>query len=95
MLLLCSFMRSKLISFLLIALLIITPNLNAQEKPKSAEKQKKELRKKKEAQIKKQNQAEKQLKVRHRDIQDKATRKRMKRTKKKSDRSNKSKRRRA
>jgi biopolymer transport protein ExbD len=86
-------MRFVLINLLIIFLFALTPNLQAQVKTKSAEQQKKELRKKKETQIKKQNQAEKQLKVRHKDIQDKATRKRMKKTQKRSKKANKSKRR--
>jgi len=86
-------MRLVLINLLIIFLFALTPDLQAQVKPKSAEQQKKELRKKKETQIKKQNQAEKQLKVRHKDIQDKATRKRMKKTQKRSKKANKSKRR--
>lgn len=67
--------------------------LEAQVKPLSKEKQKKELRKKKEKQIEKQRKAEENLKKRHLGIQDKATKKRMKAAKKKSDKLNRSKRR--
>ena len=65
----------------------------AQVKPKSSEQQKKELRKKKEKQIKEKRELEKKLHKKHFDIQDKATRKRIKKTKKQSDRLNRSKRR--
>ncbi len=67
--------------------------IHAQVKPKSREKQKKELKEKKEVQIKKQRNAEKRLRKRHTDIQDKATKRRMKKTKRKSDRLNRHKRR--
>ena len=63
---------------------------SAQVKPKSSEQQKKELRKKKEKQIKEKRELEKKLHKKHFDIQDKATRKRMKKTKKQSDRLNRS-----
>ena len=66
---------------------------NAQVKPKSSKQQKKELQKKKEKQIKEKRELEKKLHKKHYDIQDKATRKRMKKTKKQSDRLNRSKRR--
>lgn len=80
--------------YLLILLLLASPFYgDAQVKPKSAKQQKKELRKKKEVQIKKQNKAEKNLKKRHLDIQDKGTKRRMKKSKKKSDRLNRSKKR--
>ena len=65
----------------------------AQVKPKSSDQQKKELRKKKEKQIKEKRELEKKLHKKHFDIQDKATRKRMKKTKRQSDRLNRSKRR--
>jgi hypothetical protein len=68
-------------------------NLNAQVKPNSRKEQKKELKKKKEVQIKKQRKAEKELKARHLSIQDKATKKRMKKAKKQSNKLNKNKRR--
>ena len=67
--------------------------VTAQVKPQSIKQQKKELRKKKEKQIKEKRELEKKLHKKHFDIQDKATRKRMKKTKKQSDRLNRSKRR--
>ena len=82
--------------FFLFSLLIFmfsTNQLEAQVKPLSKEKQKKELRKKKEKQIDKQRKAEEGLKKRHLNIQDKATKKRIKAAKKKSDKLNRSKRR--
>ena len=66
---------------------------NAQVKPKSSKQQKKELQKKKEKQIKEKRELEKKLHKKHFDIQDKATKRRMKKTKKQSDRLNRSKRR--
>ena len=66
---------------------------NAQVKPKSSKQQKKELRKKKEKEIKEKRELEKKLHKHHFDIQDKATKRRMKKTKKQSDRLNRSKRR--
>jgi hypothetical protein len=66
---------------------------HAQVKPKSSKQQKKELQKKKEKQIKEKRELEKKLHKKHFDIQDKATRKRMKKTKKQSNRLNRSKRR--
>jgi gas vesicle protein len=66
---------------------------SAQVKPKSSKQQKKELQKKKEKQIKEKRELEKKLHKKHFDIQDRATRKRMKKTKKQSDRLNRSKRR--
>jgi len=82
-----------IITFLLLLFFATSP-AQAQEKPKGRKQQQKELRKKKEGQIEKQKQAEKELQKRHLNIQDKATKKRMKRAKKKSDRLNRSKRRR-
>jgi beta-lactamase regulating signal transducer with metallopeptidase domain len=75
-------------------LLLSAASIHAQEKPKSRKQQQKELRKKKELEIKKKKDAEKELKKRHLGIQDKATKKRMKKAKKKSDKLNRSKRRR-
>ena len=72
--------------------LAVTP-VQGQVKPKSSEQQKKELRKKKEKQIKEKRELEKKLHKHHFDIQDKATKRRMKKTKKQSDRLNRSKRR--
>jgi flagellar biosynthesis component FlhA len=80
------------ILFLFLAILLAGSSY-AQVKPKSRKEQQKELRKKKEEQIKKQNRAESGLKKRHMDIQDKATKRRMKKAKKKSNKLNKSKRR--
>jgi PAB1-binding protein PBP1 len=80
--------------FLSCLLLTLSATLSqAQVKPKSSEQQKKELRKKKEKQIKEKRDLEKKLHKKHFDIQDKATKKRMKKTKKQSDRLNRSKRR--
>lgn len=76
------------------ALLLHPIDMGAQEKPRSREKQQKELKKKKEKQIRKQRKAEEDLKKRHERIQTKATRKRMKETRKKSDKLNRGKRRR-
>ena len=76
-----------------LAFILAVTMLPAQVKPKSSEQQKKELRKKKEKQIKEKRELEKKLHKKHFDIQDKATRKRMKKTKKQSDRLNRSKRR--
>jgi len=80
--------------FLFFLVFILSGTLaSAQEKPKSSKQQKKELQKKKEKQIKEKRDLEKKLHKKHFDIQDKATRKRMKKTKKQSDRLNRSKRR--
>lgn len=85
------FSRTILLTSILITL--FSSDLTAQEKPKSRKQQQKELRKKKEKHIKDQRDAEKKLHKHHFDIQDKATKRRMKKTKKQSDRLNKSKRR--
>jgi hypothetical protein len=77
----------------LFLVLFASLQLEAQVKPLSKEKQKKELRKKKEKQMDKQRKAEENLKKRHLGIQDKATKKRMKAAKKKSDKLNRNKRR--
>ena len=81
--------------FLLVCLafILVGTIASAQEKPKSSKQQKKELRKKKEKQIKEKRELEKKLHKHHFDIQDKATKRRMKKTKKQSDRLNRSKRR--
>ena len=80
--------------FLFFLMFVLAGTLSlAQEKPKSSKQQKKELQKKKEKQIKEKRDLEKKLHKKHFDIQDKATRKRMKKTKKQSDRLNRSKRR--
>ena len=76
-----------------ILIVLISFNLVAQEKPKSRNQQQKELRKKKEKQINDKRVAEKKLHKHHFDIQDKATKRRMKQTKRQSDRLNRSKRR--
>jgi hypothetical protein len=78
---------------ILFLMLFVSFQLEAQVKPLSKEKQKKELRKKKEKQMDKQRKAEENLKKRHLGIQDKATKKRMKAAKKKSDKLNRNKRR--
>jgi hypothetical protein len=75
------------------ALILSGTFATAQVKPKSSKQQKKELQKKKEKQIKEKRELEKKLHKKHFDIQDKATRKRMKKTKRQSDRLNRSKRR--
>jgi hypothetical protein len=80
--------------FLLCLTFLFTVTIaRAQVKPLSIKQQKKELRKKKEKQIKEKREQEKKLHKHHFDIQDKATKKRMKKTKKQSDRLNRSKRR--
>ena len=80
--------------FLFFLLFILAGTLApAQVKPKSSKQQKKELRKKKEKQIKYKRDLEKKLHKHHFNIQDKATKRRMKKTKKQSDRLNRSKRR--
>jgi hypothetical protein len=85
-------MFKKILS-LLFLLMFVSLQMDAQVKPLSKEKQKKELRKKKEKQMDKQRKAEEGLKKRHLNIQDKATKKRIKAAKKKSDKLNRSKRR--
>ena len=80
--------------FFAIALLCLaSSDLSAQEKIKSSKQVKNELRKKKEKEIERQNKAEANLRKRHLTIQDKATQKRMKAAKKKSDKLNRRKRR--
>ncbi len=79
--------------YILLIFMLSAYQADAQVKPLSKDKQKKELRKKKEKQIEKQRNAEEGLKKRHANIQDKATKKRMKAAKKKSDKLNRSKRR--
>jgi hypothetical protein len=87
-------MYKKIIQYLLVLILSFSiQNVFSQVKPNSRKEQKKELKKKKELQIKKQRKAEKELKDRHLSIQDKATKKRMKKAKKKSDKLNRNKRR--
>jgi chromosome segregation ATPase len=86
-------MMKRFFLFSLLILMFSANQLESQVKPLSKEKQKKELRKKKEKQIQKQRKAEEGLKKRHLNIQDKATRKRIKAAKKKSDKLNRSKRR--
>jgi len=76
-----------------LAFILIGTLASAQVKPKSSKQQKKELQKKKEKQIKEKRELEKKLHKKHFDIQDKATKRRMKKTKKQSDRLNRSKRR--
>jgi hypothetical protein len=81
-------MMKRFFLFSLLILMLSANQVEAQVKPLSKEKQKKELRKKKEKQIEKQRKAEEGL-----NIQDKATKKRIKAAKKKSDKLNRSKRR--
>ena len=88
-----NFRISRSLFVLIVGSLMFTANLSAQEKPKGREQQRKELKKKKEKQMEKQKKAEVTLKKRHMDIQDKETRRRMKKAKKQSDKLNRSKRR--
>jgi len=89
-----SFNRAIRFCLITIALFFLANHdLPAQEKIKSSKEVKNELRKKKEKQIERQNKAEANLRKRHLGIQDKATQKRMKAAKKKSDKLNRRKRR--